>query len=101
MTLGQVKDFIRNVQKNDKFDFSVTAIGPILALADSWQENWTTIFKRILARINKGEGYNDARNKNGKYMTLPINNKESMVIFFGPPQASRYLIYGFKIIKKA
>ena len=100
MTLGELKDLIRHVQKNDNFDFAVSATGPILDQADSWQEKWTIIFKQILRRIKKAPGYDDTKNKNGKYMPLPINNKESMVIFFKPQEAMRYLIYDFKIINK-
>lgn len=99
MTQGDLKDLIRNVYKNDIFDFAVSATGPILDHADRWQEKWTTVFRQILRRIKKVTGYDDAKNKDGKYMPLPINDKESMVIFYEPPKALRYLIYDFKIIK--
>ena len=97
---SQLKYLIREAQNNDNFGFSAASLGRIRDLADSWQAKWTTIFRLILRRIKNGQGFDDTGNENGKYMTLPIDDKKSMVIFFKPQEEKRYLIYDFKIIKK-
>ena len=95
-----LKDFIKDTRKNDCFDFSPAAIGAILKLAERWQEKWTTVFKRILIRIKTGRWLDDAENADGKYVPLPISDKEDMAVFFKPSQGARYLIYGLKIMEK-
>lgn len=106
MTVDELKTLIRNTSKNDIFDFTPTALAPILALAESWQQEWTEIFKTILKRIKTGKDSKKDKNvKNGMYIPLPFpkNNKEFMVVFFTPlclPETKRFLIYDFKIAKK-
>jgi len=103
MTLDGLKALIRNTTRNDNFDFAITAIEPILGLAGSWKQDWTTIFQQILKRIKAGKYSPDSKNANGKYALLPITKKEFMVIFFKlpqPHQKKRYLIYDFRIYKK-
>jgi len=105
MTVGELKSLIRNTSKNDIFDFTPTAIGPILGLVESWQKDWTELFKKLLWRIKAGKSCKkDKGNKNGMYMSLPFStdNKKFMVIFYDPPcpsKTERYLIYDFKIVK--
>ena len=103
MTLDNLETLIRNTITNDIFDFTVTAIEPMLDLAEDWQQDWTIIFQQILKRIKAGKYSPDYKNANGKYALLPINKKEFMVIFFKLPQPhqnERYLIYDFRIHKK-
>jgi len=106
MTAGELKELIRNTSKNDIFDFTTTATGPILNLVESWQQDWTELFKKLLERIKTGKSYKkDNHNENGMYMSLPFpkNNQEFMVIFYtsSPNNPARFLIYDFKIINNS
>jgi len=103
MTVDELKELIRNTSKNDIFNFTPTAISPILNLVENWQQDWTGLFKKLLERIKTGKGFKkDSHNKNGMYMSLPFpkNNQEFMVIFYTSylAEPTRFLIYDFKII---
>ena len=106
VTVNELETLIRDTSKNDIFDFTTTAITPILALAKDWQQNWTEMFKKILERVKTEKGYNkDKGPKNGTYTSLPFpeKNKEFMVIFFIPAdlrETKRFLVYDFKIAEK-
>jgi len=105
VTVDDLKALIRNAVKNDIFDFTTTAITPILALAESWQPDWTELFKKLLRRIKAGKGCKkDESYNNGMYVALPFSmkNREFMVIFYTPQclhGTKRFLIYGFRIVK--
>ena len=103
MTLGELKDLIRNITKDDVFAFAPPAFSSILALVENWQQDWTDLFKTILKRIEAGRKcYEDPTNTNGRYMPLPFprDSRSFMVIFYSVQWEKHYLIYDFKIIKK-
>jgi len=106
MTVDKLKDFIRNIAKNNIFDFTPTAVEPILKSAGNWQQDRMELFNKILKRIKTGKGYKkDSHNKNGMYMPLPFpeNNQEFMVVFYtsNPAKPERFLIYDFKIVNNS
>jgi len=106
MTLGELKDVLRNTSENDIFDFSPSARSSILSFLENWEQDWTYLFKIILKRIKTKKGYKDAKNKEGMYIPLPLskNSKKFMVIYYkkpyspNSPNKERYLIYDFNIV---
>jgi len=104
VTVIELKTLLRNTSKNDIFDFAASALAPILNTTENWQETWVIMFKKLLARIKTGKGYEkDKAFENGMYVSLPFpeTNMTAMVIFFIPSQMSktgRFLIYDFKIV---
>jgi len=98
MKLDELKELIINTHRNGCFYFSAVSIDRIFSMAGNWQHDWTKVFKRILARIKKGHGVWDCANKEGKYVFLPTNSRNCMVIFFTPQLTGGYFIYDFKIV---
>jgi len=104
-TIGELKTLIRDTAKNDSFDFTPTAIGPILAQAGNWRQSWTEMFKSLLSMAKAAKGCKkDKKNAKGSYASVrfPDNSEEYMVIFFAPPcppKTARFLIYDFKIVR--
>jgi hypothetical protein len=99
MLLDNLKELIRESNKNDCFDYTPSSIGNILDYAGSWQQDWTTVFKQILRRVKNGKQYyQDNAKSNGKYVTLPVNHEKNMVVFFQSQSNERYQIYEFKIL---
>jgi len=98
MILDELKAIIRDSCRKDSFDYREASVADVLKYADSWRHEWTIIYKRILARIKEGQGYEDKANKNGKYMLLPVSPEKNMVIFFESKPDGRYDIYQFKIL---
>jgi hypothetical protein len=93
MISDELKVIIRDSRRKDCFDYREASVTDILNYADSWRQEWTIIYKRILERIKKGQGYEDEANENGKYMPLPVNSEKNMVIFFEPKSDGRYDVY--------
>jgi len=96
--IDELKAIIRDSCRKDCFDYREAAVTDILKYADSWRQEWTIIYKQILARIKEGQGYEDKANKDGKYMLLPVRPEKNMVIFFEPKPNGRYDIYQFKML---
>ena len=60
----------------------------------SWSKDKVTVFKRILARIKKGQGSQDIDNPNGKFVNLPLPfGKKYMTVFFEPRPKHQFYIY--------
>jgi hypothetical protein len=101
ITKEELDSFIGKTQNNDWFTYTENAINKILKESNNWTKDWSTVFKRILARIKRtGGAVNPAsKDKNGRIAGLPLGKRYYMSVLF-QPQKGGCLIYDFRISEK-
>ena len=101
MTEVELKRLISDTHENDLFDYTETSVEAVLGAVGLWQDGWSRLYKRILARIKRKAGVRDYANTDGDYVSLPTDdNKNYMSVFFRQRSSGRFLVYDFTVKDK-
>jgi len=95
--------YFRDTYTKDAFSYTTKTYKEIIDWK-GWNPNTEEIFKKILRKIKKGNGYDDKNPdmKNGKYLSELISGKEYMTVYFklmDEYTETVYFIYEFTIGK--
>ena len=96
MVVEGLEQYVRNALTENNFSYSEEFIKKLLNESDNWTKDWSTLFKRILARMKKTGGATNAAIENGRIVNLPLGKKCYMALLF-EKQKGGYFIYDFKI----
>jgi len=92
--------YFKNSYTKDVFRYTTKKYKEIIDW-DGWNPHTEEIFKKILKRIKKGEGYSDTNPnvKNGKFLSELISGNKYMTVYFIPSDEYTDIIYKIHSLK--
>jgi hypothetical protein len=96
------KCYLQSTYRDDVFTYRQRTLERICEWGDKYQPDSLNLYKSIIKRIKAGKDNPDKNplRKNGKYVSLPMNNKKYVTLFFEQlqsPDKNKFDVYDFAV----